>query len=397
MTPRLWWTSLALLSWTGTLIAQGAAPEPLSNLVDTLLPAGDTLRWSSGAIFTHTLRASGGGADSVAIVVHGNAAWLATPLPVQEVRWRYRRFDSALRTPRALYDSALLNYNRPFFSFDDADAAISINELQRDLGDVDYSGVFGRGLRFGNSQNLVLDSRLDLQLNGDLGEGLTVAAVVSDQNIPLQPEGNTVQLREFDRIFVTVARDRHRVTAGDYTLRSNSGHFIRFDKNLQGLSYRYGDAGLDEQTLSAQASVAATRGDFQRIQLPVADGNQGPYRLTGGRGESFVIVLAGTERVYLDGRLLERGIDRDYIIDYNRGEVTFMPRLLVNRFQRIIVEYEYSDREYIRTLASADAELSLGKFSLRVQGLQQQDGLRRSGSELSAAAQRQFSHEPREP
>ncbi len=241
-------------------------------------------------------------------------------------------------------------------------------------------------MRFGNSQNLVLDSRLDLQLNGDLGDGLTVAAVVSDQNIPLQPEGNTVQLREFDRIFVTVAKAPHSITAGDYTLRSNAGHFIRFDKNLQGLSYRF-DA-QEEKGYGGQASVAATRGDFQRIQLPVADGNQGPYRLTGARGEPFVIVLAGTERVFLDGRLLERGIDRDYIIDYNRGEVTFMPRLLVNRFQRIIVEYEYSDREYLRTLASADAEYQLGPVRLRVQGLQQQDGLRRSGSALSNEAQR---------
>ncbi len=393
-TSRLWWGG-ALLLWFvgaagGRAGAQTPAPAPaagLSNLVDTLLGAGDTLRWAPGAIFVHTLKAqTAGGRDGLPVVVRGSAAWVEGLPAGTGVRWRYRRFDTDLRGRQATLDSALLGYDRPIFTFDEADRAISISEFQRGLGDVDYSGVFGRGLRFGNSQNLVLDSRLDLQLNGDLGDGLTVAAVVSDQNIPLQPEGNTVQLREFDRIFVTVARAPHSVTAGDYTLRSNAGHFIRFDKNLQGLSYR-----LDAQEgkgYGGQASVAATRGDFQRIQLPTVDGNQGPYRLTGARGEPFVIVLAGTERVFLDGRLLERGIDRDYIIDYNRGEVTFMPRLLVNRFQRIIVEYEYSDREYLRTLASADAEYRLGPVRLRVQGLQQQDGLRRSGSALSAQAQR---------
>lgn len=64
-----------------------------------------------------------------------------------------------------------------------------------------------------------------------------------------------------------------------------------------------------------------------------------------------------------------------------------MPRLLINRFQRLIVEYEYADREYLRSLLSAEASYDLGSVQLRVQGLQQQDGLRRSGSALSEAAQ----------
>ena len=391
------------LAWASSTGSEGQVPglragdyAALSNLADTVLRAGDTLRWAPGALFAHTLAAIGPGGDTLVFAKAGpDAAYVPTLPDTTPVRWRYRRFDTRLRAPRYAVDSVLLDNNRPAFSFDAADAAISVSRLQRDLGDVDYSGVFGRGLRFGNSQNLVLDSRLDLQLNGDLGDGLSVAAVVSDQNIPLQPEGNTVQLREFDRLFVTVAKDEHAITAGDYTLRANTGHFIRFDKNLQGLSYRYGTppdptagAVRAPEPLTAQASLAASRGDFQRIQLPVADGNQGPYRLTGARGEAFVVVLAGTERVYLDGRLLERGLDRDYVIDYNRGEVTFMPRLLVNRFQRVIVEYEYSDREYLRTLASAEASYRLGPVRLRVQGLQQQDGLRRSGSALSAEAER---------
>ena len=363
----------------------------LRNAVDTLLGAGDTLRWRPGAIFAHTLRASSPSGDSLAITVEGARAWVTAPTPgLASARWRFRRFDTRLRVPYAALDSARLGGQRPFTTWGaydgDAGGAIGVSALRQELGNVNYSGVFGRGLRFGNSQNLVLDSRLDLQLEGDLGEGLTVAAVVSDQNIPLQPEGNTVQLREFDRLFVTVARGPDRLTAGDYTLRSNAGHFIRFDKNLQGLSYAR--EATAARPLDGQVSLAAARGDFRRIRLSVVDGNQGPYRLTGAQGEPFVVVLAGTERVFLDGRLLERGLDRDYVIDYNRGEVTFMPRLLVNRFQRIIVEYEYADREYLRSLVSAEAHYDFGPVELRVQGLQQQDGLRRSGAALSEAAQR---------
>ncbi|MFK8057749.1 MAG: hypothetical protein AB8F78_16600, partial [Saprospiraceae bacterium] len=90
---------------------------------------------------------------------------------------------------------------------------------------------------------------------------------------------------------------------------------------------------------------------------------------------------------YLDGKLLTRGIDQDYVIDYNRGELTFMPRLLINRFQRILVEYEYVDQEYLRTLVTAEAFHQAGKWTFYSQGLQQQDGLRRTGNPLPASAE----------
>ena len=372
-----------------------------------LLSAADTLYFGGEVVLPRTLRATDRRTgDTLEVEVGPNWAFAKTRPPrpgpdstaaaTDSVRYAYRVLASPLSTPIARLDSLrLLNQRAMGFPDDPAERGVSLAELRRDLGAVDYRGSFGRGLRFGNSQNLVLDSKLDLQLNGDLGDGLTVTAAVSDQNIPLQPEGNTVQLQEFDKIFVTVARERHRLTAGDYNLRSTDGHFLKFDKALQGLTYRNGapeGATVTGDTArrldyEVQASAASSRGDFRRIQLPVADGNQGPYRLTGARGEPFVIVLAGTERVYLDGRLLVRGIDRDYVIDYNRGEISFTPRLLVNRFQRILVEYEYVDREYLRTLLHTEARVTQGDWLLYAQAFRQQDGLRRTGSELSPAAE----------
>ncbi len=378
---------LLTLGWQFSASAQSET----SNLRLDTLPAAQPLTFAPGSLFSHTLSARNVATGELLRLSLTDSSAVAAAADSVLVAWTYRRVITQLREPIYLLDSIrLLNRSIPNANYEEVDA-LSINDLRRDLGAVDYRGTFGRGLRFGNSQNLVLDSRLDLQLNGDLGDGLTVSAVVSDQNIPLQPEGNTVQLQEFDKIFVTIAKDAHTLTAGDYSLRSNQGHFIRYDKNLQGLTYAYREQNEKQH---ARASLASARGQFQRIQLPVDDGNQGPYRLTGSRGEPFVIVLAGTERVYLDGRLLERGIDRDYVIDYNRGEVSFTPRLLINRFQRILVEYEFVDREYLRTLVTAEGDARIGNWMFYAQGLQQQDGLRRTGTPLSATAQQVVQEAP---
>ncbi|MCB0663623.1 MAG: hypothetical protein KDC24_12835, partial [Saprospiraceae bacterium] len=71
-----------------------------------------------------------------------------------------------------------------------------------DFGSLQYNGTFARGISFGNSQNLVLNSNLNLQMTGRLTNDIEVLASVSDNSIPLQPEGNTAQLQEFDKVYI---------------------------------------------------------------------------------------------------------------------------------------------------------------------------------------------------
>jgi len=227
-----------------------------------------------------------------------------------------------------------------------------------DFGKLNYNGTFSRGISFGNSQNLVLNSALNLQMSGRLTDDIEILAAITDNSIPLQPEGNTAQLQEFDKVFVQLKRKNSTLIAGDYELRRPKRYFINYFKKLQGATFSNTTNIEEEKQLNTRASVAIARGKFARNILPAQEGNQGPYRLSGNENERFIIVLAGTEKVFLNGEQLKRGMEADYVIDYNAASIRFTYKRLINKDSRIVVEFEYTDQSYLRSLSTVDLDYS---------------------------------------
>lgn len=300
--------------------------------------------------------------------------------PVEEdsVLLRYRVLPYRLTAPFALIDTTQREDNPTGLVIG------SYNPYARDGSLLDgqrlnYSGSFSRGLSFGNRQDLVLNSSFNLQLAGEIGDGIQVTAAITDENLPIQPEGNTRQLRDFDRIFIRLQKDNSQLTAGDYELRSPESYFLKYFKKLEGATFS--TVSTDDQggRWNSTGSVAIARGQFRRQQLVTQEGNQGPYKLQGNSGERFIIILAGTEKVLLDGQTLQRGRDADYIIDYNQGEIIFTPRRLVTKDSRIAVEFEYADQRYLRSLYAGSSHYERDRWKAYVNLYSQQDSKTATG------------------
>ena len=242
------------------------------------------------------------------------------------------------------------------------------------LSGLSKSGSISRGISFGNNQDVVVNSSLNLQLNGKLSDDVYVLAAITDNNIPFQAEGNTQQLQEFDKVFIQLYNDNNKLIAGDFELRPSKNYFLNFYKKGQGGLYQGNfPVGKNKNQMSVSASGAISKGKYVRNAFAGEEQNQGPYQLRGAENERFIIILSGTEKVYLDGVLLKRGQENDYIIDYNTAEIIFTPNNLITKDVRLIIEFEYSDRNYSRSFLYAGTDYKNEKFEFSISTFSEQD------------------------
>ncbi|MBX9807426.1 MAG: hypothetical protein K2X95_06475 [Flavobacteriaceae bacterium] len=214
------------------------------------------------------------------------------------------------------------------------------------------SGSITRGVTIGNNQNTVLNSNLDLQITGKLSEKVSLRASLQDNNIPLQDGGYSQKLDQFDNVFMELFSDKWNIRAGDVFLENHKTQFLNFNKKAQGISANF-DFGDEDNKTNIFASVALVKGQYAKSNFVGQEGNQGPYKLIGQNGELYVLVISGSERVYINGILLKRGENNDYTIDYNAGEIIFTPLFTISSEMRITVEYQYSEQNYTRFITYA--------------------------------------------
>lgn len=223
------------------------------------------------------------------------------------------------------------------------------------------SGTIYRGVSLSTNSGLSLQSGLNIELQGQLSDDISIVGSLTDQNIPIQPEGNTQTIDEIDKVFIQVRMPKENITFGDYEFLNRTGNLSGYQRKLQGVLIESNRNGNH-----VQLSGAITKGQYTSNYFMGEEANQGPYQLMGKEGETAIIVLAGTEKVWLNSEPMKRGENNDYVIDYSTGEITFTPYRLITSDSRITVDFQYSNLIYQKniwiarnTTALADGKLKL--------------------------------------
>jgi hypothetical protein len=225
--------------------------------------------------------------------------------------------------------------------------------------DLQLSGSKTIGVTFGRNREASLEQSLRVQVSGKLGEDLGVNAVLSDDNLPVLPEGNTEELGDLNKVFVQIQGPVVGGVVGDFELQRQRGQFTRFGRELRG-----GEATLGFGATRLSGSAGSAKGELRTATFRGIEGKQGPYELLSARRLEFSTLLPGSERVYLDGNLLRRGEAQDYVIDYDRGELRFTSRRRITADSEIAVDFQVTTERFRRETRAAGFETGRGSWRL---------------------------------
>ena len=341
---------LAVTLAVALLSTAGAADEPCVQVgagVARFAPPspGDTLCLPDRLIAPATLRVSDAcgtyraGADYRLDALEGRLIWLAPPPDSGGLIATYRHLPWAVRghwgaAPAALPETLALV----------PEQAGRITELPEGAN-LAIGGSKTFGLEFGNRRDAHLTQSLDLTVRGQLAPEVRVRAVLTDRTTPLQPEGTTAELQDLDQVLIEVTAPWGALRLGDVTVEQRGFQFASHQRAMEGLRLQAGRPG------GLQGSGAAGRGAGRHLSLQIfgVEGKQGPYRLLERRPGEDAVVVAGTERLWLDGEPLERGESADYTIDYGAGEIWFTARRVIRAVSEIRVECQVREGVFDRS------------------------------------------------
>ena len=211
---------------------------------------------------------------------------------------------------------------------------------------LEVSGSQTFGISLGSGRSISQNQELRVNVEGKVSENISVLALLSDQDLPIQPEGTTENIQDIDQKLIRITHPNMKGTLGDFEGSLGTSEFIFFPRALEGVQvegdFKWGSFHLIPSAIpKGQSTSLVLRGEEGRSE----------YRLT--VDGQYVIVKAGSEIVWLNGERMRRGENNDYIIrEYGDPTVEFNSKHLITSNDTIRIDFEYipEDRAYQQNL-----------------------------------------------
>ena len=220
---------------------------------------------------------------------------------------------------------------------------------------LEYSGSRTFGISVGSGRSLSQNQEFRINVRGNVSENIEVLAMLSDQDLPIQPEGMTEDIQDINQKLIRIMHPNVAGTLGDFNASLGSSEFIFFPRALEGVKvegdFEWGKFHLIPSALpKGQSTSKVLRGQEGRSEYRLDVDNQ------------FVIVKAGSEIVWLNGEKMRRGENNDYIVrEYGDPIIEFNSKHLITSNDVIRVDFEYipEDRAYQQNLYGINSVFKL--------------------------------------
>lgn len=167
----------------------------------------------------------------------------------------------------------------------------------------------------------------ELSIEGILAPGISITGKITDSDLPLGSSSSEA-LSDLDKVYIALDGTSWFAEMGDLDWEDKGP--VPWRSEVSGFN-----CGVTPSSaFDLSGGYGTTGSERQKAVFLTEEGLQGPYAFAPGGG-----VTPGSERVSLDGSLVQRGSGADYEIDYASGLITFTTKRLIRRDQRVDVSW----------------------------------------------------------
>ncbi|MDE0426473.1 MAG: hypothetical protein OXN25_16600 [Candidatus Poribacteria bacterium] len=246
------------------------------------------------------------------------------------------------------------------------DQQLTVSNQQRDFlaegfqqpttdSQLEVSGSQTFGISVGSGRDITPNQELRVNVEGKASQNIGVLAMLSDQDLPIQPEGTTENIQDIDQKLIRITHPNMRGTLGDFEGSLGPSEFIFFPRALEGVQVEGDFKWVNFHLIPS----AIPKGQSTSLVLRGEEGRS-EYRLT--VDGQYVIVKAGSEIVWLNGDRMRRGENNDYVIrEYGDPIVEFNSKHLITSNDVIRIDFEYipEERAYQQNLYGLNSIFTL--------------------------------------